>query len=208
MSFHEALFPLSVAFGATGGPERRTEIVALASGHERRNARWAHSRRRYDAGSGVRTLDELHEVLAFFEERRGRLYGFRFRDFSDSSSSSPSAQPSPLDQMIGEGSGQQTVFSLSKLYGGQFGGYSRPIRKPVPESVRIAVDGVEVQDGWSVDGVTGEVAFVNAPVAGSQITAGYRFDVPVRFDSDQLTIDLAAFEAGQIPSIPLVEVRI
>ena len=76
-----------------GGPERRTEIVTLGSGRERRNARWAHARRRYDAGYGVTTLDALHEVIAFFEERRGRLYGFRWRDRADWKSCAPSQKP-------------------------------------------------------------------------------------------------------------------
>ena len=57
--FHEILFPLDIALKSAGGPERKTEIVALGSGREERNARWAHSRRRYDAGYGVKTLDAL-----------------------------------------------------------------------------------------------------------------------------------------------------
>lgn len=97
-SFHEVLFPLDVALRSAGGPERRTEIVAFGSGREQRNARWAHSRRRYDAGYGVKTLDALREVVAFFEERRGQLYGFRWRDRLDHSSASGSAAPAPLDQ--------------------------------------------------------------------------------------------------------------
>ena len=78
--FHEVRFPLDVALRGSGGPSRLTEIVTLASGREHRNSRWAGSRRRYDAGLGVRTVDALHTVIAFFEERRGRLFGFRFRD--------------------------------------------------------------------------------------------------------------------------------
>lgn len=64
-AFHEVSFPISIALGATGGPERRTEVVTLASGREVRNSRWADSRRRYDVGSGMRTADDLALVLAF-----------------------------------------------------------------------------------------------------------------------------------------------
>ena len=103
--FHEVRFPTAIAFGATGGPERRTEIVALGSGHEERNGRWADSRRRYNAGYGVRSLDDLHAAVAFFEERRGRLYGFRWHDRIDGKSCAPSATPLPTDQAIGEGDG-------------------------------------------------------------------------------------------------------
>src|SRR3954467_2882563 len=108
--FHEVRFPLDVALGRRGGPGRRTDIVTLGSGREHRNARFAHSRRRYDAGLGVRTLDALHAVLALLEERRGRLYGFRFRDSADWKSCAPGQPVSPLDQPLGTGDGAQTGF--------------------------------------------------------------------------------------------------
>ncbi len=205
-SFHEVRFPLDVALGSRGGPVRRTEIVTLASGREHRNARWADSRRRYDAGLGIRTVDALHAVLVFFEERRGRLYGFRFRDRTDDRSGAPSAAPTPTDQPIGTGDGMRTTFPLAKTYGSAFAPYRRAIAKPVGGSVRVAVAGVEVATGMSCDAATGLVALAAAPANGAAITAGFRFDVPVRFDTDALEIDLAAFQAGQIPSIPLVEI--
>src|ERR671929_384838 len=126
-AFHEILFPLDIALKSAGGPERRTDIVALGSGAEERNARWAHSRRRYDAGYGVKTFDALSAVVAFFEERRGRLHGFRWRDPLDHSSAAPGASISPLDQVIGTGDGAQTAFSLTKLYGAAHAPYQRPI---------------------------------------------------------------------------------
>ena len=94
--FHEVRFPLDVALGSRGGPVRRTEIVTLASGREHRNGRWSDSRRRYDAGLGIRTVDALHAVVAFFEERRGRLYGFRFHDRVDWKSCAPSAKSNAI----------------------------------------------------------------------------------------------------------------
>lgn len=210
-AFHEVLFPVEVAFGATGGPERRTEIVALGSGHESRNARWADSRRRYDAGTGLGTLDDLHAVLAFFEERRGRLHGFRYRDPVDDRSGPPSAAPTPFDQAIGTGDGATATFALVKRYGVGADPWIREIAKPVAGSVRLAVGGVEVAVGAavSVDATTGRVTFAPGaiPPAGAAVTAGFRFHVPVRFDTDSLAVDVAAFMAGQIPSIPLLEVR-
>src|SRR6188472_1444701 len=145
--FHEILFPLDIALRSAGGPERKTEIVITGSGREERNARWAHSRRRYDAGYGVKTLDALAAVVAFFEERRGRLYGFRWRDRLDHSSAAPGDAATPQDQVIGTGTGVQTNFQLTKTYGGAFAPYSRMIAKPVAGSVRVAVDGVEVMAG-------------------------------------------------------------
>lgn len=207
--FHEVRFPLDVSLGRRGGPSRRTDIVTLASGREHRNARFAHSRRRYDAGLGVRTLDALHAVVAFFEERRGRLTGFRFRDRLDCRSGAPSAAPGPTDQRIGTGDGARAAFALVKRYGALHAPYERPIAKPVAGSVRVAIGGVEQPlAAFDCDPATGLVTFTPGaiPQAGVAITAGFDFDVPVRFDTDDLDIDLSAFEAGEIPKIPLIEI--
>jgi uncharacterized protein (TIGR02217 family) len=210
-AFHEVLFPLDVALKSAGGPERKTEIVAVGSGHEERNARWAHSRRRYDAGYGVKTLAALSSVVAFFEERRGRLYGFRWRDRIDHSSAAPDATPGPLDQAIGTGTGSLATFQLVKTYGSIYAPYARPIGKPVAGSVRVAVAGTEVTSGtaFTCDVTTGVVTFLagHIPASGAAITAGFLFDVPVRFDTDYLEVDLSAFAAGAIPKIPLVEIK-
>lgn len=209
--FHEVRFPLDVSVHGRGGPERRTEIVTLGSNREARNARWAHSRRRYEAGYGVKSLAQLAQVIAFFEERRGRLSGFRWRDRADYASCAPGATPAPTDQRIDVGDGTRASFRLVKTYGGDFSPYMRAIAKPVAESVRIAVDGVEQpSSAVSVDVTTGLVTFAPAaiPPPSAIITAGYLFDVPVRFDTDYLEIDMQAFEAGVIPKIPIVEIAL
>ena len=206
--FHDVSFPTDVALGSRGGPLRKTDIVTLASGREHRNSRWAHSRRRYDAGLGIRTIDRLHAVLSFFEERRGRLYAFRFRDRTDCKSCAPSAPPSATDMPIGTGDGHTVSFQLTKTYGAGFAPYLRPIAKPVAGTVRVAVDGTELTLGAEAecDARTGAVAFVVPPHPGAIVTAGFVFDVPVRFDTDELQIDLSAFDAGHVPSVPLIEI--
>ena len=211
MSFHEILFPLDIALRSAGGPQRRTELVSFGSGREQRNARWADSRRRYDAGYGVKTLEALQAVVAFFEERRGQLYGFRWRDRLDHSSAAPGAPVSPLDQGIGTGDGTTATFQLVKTYGAGFAPYVREIVKPVAGSVRIAVAGSEVANtAFSCDVTTGVVTFLagHIPAPGTAVTTGFLFDVPVRFDTDFLEVDLSAFAAGAIPKIPLVEIRL
>ncbi len=183
--------------------------MTLASGREHRNGRWADSRRRYEAGFGMRGLDALHAVLAFFEERRGRLYGFRFRDRVDSRSGPPGRPIGPLDQPLGTGDGATASFPLLKTYGSGFAPYRRRIAKPVAGSVRVAVAGREVEPGgFACDPTTGLVTFAagQVPPPGAAVTAGFSFDVPVRFDTDALTVDLAAFTAGEIPRVPLVEI--
>ncbi len=210
MSFHEILFPVDISRGSQGGPERRTDVVALGSGREERNARWADSRRVYNAGYGVKSLDDLHSVIEFFEERRGRLYGFRWRDHADWKSCVPGSPTSPLDQVIGLGTGAQAGFQLTKTYGGAHAPYQREITKPVPGSVSVAVAGVvKSQASFAVDYATGSIVFAagHIPVSGAVVTAGFEFDVPVRFDSDKLEIDITGFKHGAIASIPLVEVR-
>ncbi len=208
--FHEVRFPVEIARGARGGPERLTQVVTLASGREIRNSRWAHSRRRYDAGFGVRTLDALSTIVAFFEERRGRLYGFRWRDRLDWKSCAPSAIAAASDQQIGIGDGATRIFQLGKLYGGLHAPYLRRITKPVAGSVLVAVDGVvQAQPGAvACDHATGLITFAigAAPPAGAVVSAGFAFDVPVRFDIDMIEVDLSAFEAGDIPKIPIVEI--
>jgi uncharacterized protein (TIGR02217 family) len=202
-AFHEAALPLPFALGASGGPERRVNIVTLGSGREARNTPWAHGRRRYDIGGAVRTLDELHELTAFFEARRGKLHGFRFRDPFDFKSCAPSAAIAPTDQVIGEGDGATTAFQLVKAYGA----YVRPIVKPVGGSVRLAVNSVELAPAdFAVDTTTGIVTLDVAPASAAAVTAGFLFDTPVRFDIDRLDLSLDGFGAGRALSVPLVEI--
>ncbi|MBV2361322.1 DUF2460 domain-containing protein [Thalassococcus sp. CAU 1522] len=210
MSFHEIRFPADLSFGALGGPERRTDIVALTSGHEERNTPWAHARRRYDAGLGLRSLDDIEALVAFFEARRGQLFGFRWKDWSDYKSCKPSRKPGGEDQVIARGDGETRSFQLVKTYRSGPGVYARPITKPVAGTVTAAVQNVEQREGvhFDLDITTGILTFREPPLAGVEITAGYEFDVPVRFDTDRIMVSVASFQAGQVPDVPVVEVRV
>lgn len=212
MSFHEVRFPTAISRASQGGPERRTDVVVLGSGYEERNARWADSRRSYNAGYGVRSLDDLHAIIAFFEERRGRLHAFRWRDPADWKSCPPEGQPSAVDQVIGTGDGTNSVFQIVKTYGSTFAPWQRLITKPVAATVMVAVDGAVRTAGthFTLDATRGVVTFLpsHVPAVGAVISAGYEFDVPVRFDSDRLEVNLQGFRHGAIPNIPIVEVRL
>ncbi|MDZ7927608.1 MAG: TIGR02217 family protein [Agrobacterium sp.] len=208
-AFHEVRFPLRLALGVSGGPVRRIDIVNLSNGRENRNQRWKNARRAYDAGSGVRSVADLYEVLSFFEARRGELYGFRFRDPVDFKSCPPGRAPDASDQKIGTGDGTATAFQLVKTYADAGGSFTRRVEKPVEASVIVSVDGVKaISSDFSVDHATGMVTFRvgKAPPAGAAIRAGFEFDVPVRFAIDRIDVNLTAFEAGRIPSIPLMEI--
>ena len=212
MGFHEVRFPTEISRNAHGGPERRTDVVVLGSGHEERNSRWADSRRFYNAGYGVKSLDDLHAVIAFFEERRGRLHGFRWKDHADCKSCAPGSVPAPTDQFIGTGDGVTANFQLAKAYGSGASAWVRPIAKPVAGSVLVAVGGTPVAEGsgFVVDPTTGIVTFLPGaiPESGAVVTAGFAFDVPVRFDTDKLEVNMQGFRHGAIPNIAIVEVRL
>jgi uncharacterized protein (TIGR02217 family) len=208
MPFDNVRFPTAISRSSTGTAERRTDVVNTASGREERNARWANSKRSYNAGFGVKSLDDIQNVVAFFEERRGRLYAFRWKDFADFKSCAATASVAATDQNIGTGDGVTAAFQLVKKYGTGTRNYLRVINAPVAGSVRVAVNGT-VTTQFTVNVLTGVVTFNigSIPSVNAVITAGFEFDVPVRFDADAITINLAHFAGGEIPHIPLIEVR-
>lgn len=203
MAFDEVQFPLRLAAGSAGGPTFLTEIVTIEAGHERRNQRWSQPRRVYDAHTGVRSAADQAVLASFFQARAGRARGFRLKDWDDCTSALDGVSaPVWNDQQIGTGDGTTTVFQLIKTYGTQ----QRLVRKPVSGSVTVGINGVTLASGWSVDITTGLVTLGAAPLAGQAVTAGFQFDVPVRFDTDRLvfkTTDNRQSEAV----IPMIEVR-
>ena len=210
MGFHEVRFPASLSFGSVGGPERRTDIVTLANGFEERNTPWAHSRRRYDAGVGLRSLDDVERLLAFFEARRAQMFGFRWKDWADFRSCLPSGTISADDQVIGRGDGITREFQLIKTYRSGDQSYARPIVKPVLGTVMLGIETARLYEGvdYEVDLTTGRVTLAEAPTIGLEVTAGFEFDVPVRFDTDRIATSVASFQAGEVPRVPVLELRI
>jgi len=201
--FDDVLFPIEIGADASVSPGFSTSIVTSASGFEWRNVNWQQARLRFDAGPGVRSDSELEALIAFFRARRGPAVGFRFRDPYDHSSSGMTGSPSPTDQPIGTGDGTLADFELSKTYGT---GERRRITRPVAGTVRVAIDGVESLTGWTIS-TGGIVSFEEPPGAGALVTAGFLFDVPVRFAEDRLEVNRATFRAGEAPSVPLTEIR-
>lgn len=204
-SFHEVRLPLALAFGSSGGPECATDVARLASGAESRNARWAGSRRRWEIGGAAVKTDAAHELVSFFEARRGRMHGFRFRDPVDWKSCAPSQAVAATDQELGVGDGETTEFQLVKRYasGGAF--RDRKIVKPVEGSVLVAVGGVATS-AFEVDWTTGVVTFDAAPAEGAVLTAGFEFDVAVRFDADRLDVMLVGHDAVRVVRAAVVEI--
>lgn len=210
MNFHDVRFPPSLSFGSVGGPQRRTDVVTLANGFEERNTPWAHSRRVYDAGLGMRSMDDLQALTAFFEARYGQMYGFRWKDWADFKSCRSGLAVAFDDQDLGFGDGETTEFQLIKTYSSGGHSYQRPILKPVQGSVRVGVAQDELQEDvdFEIDTTTGVIRFANAPDGGMVVSAGFEFDVPVRFDTDRILVSVASFQAGQVPNVPVIEVRV
>lgn len=205
-AFDDVDFPLAIGRAAEVSTRFSTAVVTTASGHEQRNADWASARLRFEAGPGIRSEADLQTLVAFFRARRGAAKAFRFRDPLDHSSNAMSGVPTPLDVHIGTGDGTTTRFDLVKRYGLGADAEERRITHPVAASLRLGVDGSEQMFGWTVE-PGGVLRFSTAPDVGAEITAGFLFDVPVRFESDRLDIAGHSFAAGEAPSVPLIEVR-
>jgi len=206
--FHEIRLPADIGFGASGGPVFATSVVEMASGHEQRNQEWAEARIRYDVGLGLRSENDVAEMISFFRARAGRAYGFRFKDWSDYKSGLPENNPAATDQIVGTGDGSSIVFQLVKTYVSGALEHKRNITKPVTGTVMVALDGVSQASGWQVDDTNGQITFDVAPALGVSVTAGFEFDVPVRFTEDHLFVTQETFRAGDIPAIPLIELRL
>ena len=210
IAFDDVAYPLALGLDAKITPEFSTSIAITASGFEHRNSLWSNARLRFDVGPGVRSEAELGVLLAFFRARRGAARGFRLTDPSDFSSNGMVGQPTALDQLLGTGDGVVSRFALVKRYGeaGATGDavQVRRITRPDDGTVLVSVNGATTTGGWSLE-AGGTIVFVNPPAAGSAIRAGFRFDVPVRFELDRLEISGAAFAAGDAPNVPVIEVR-
>jgi uncharacterized protein (TIGR02217 family) len=204
-AFDAVDFPLAIGREAMVATEFSTQIVSAPSGHEQRASEWAEARMRYDAGPGIRSEADVRALVDFFRARRGAARGFRFRDPFDRSSAADGGLPTAGDQMLGVGDGVRRQFALVKRYGAGDAEQVRNVRLPIEGSVRVSIDGLETAAFLVTE--DGEVLLDVAPAAGVAVRAGFLFDVPVRFADDRLEVSRATFLAGEVASVPLVEVR-
>ncbi len=204
-AFDDVLYPFALGRTTTVGPEFSTSVAVTASGHERRNSLWADARMHFDVGPGIRSEEELSQLLGFFRARRGAARGFRISDPFDFSSNGMSANPSMTDQLIGIGDGLAADFQLTKSYGDEGDPQLREITRPRAETIVVSVGGTLVTD-WSL-GEKGKITLASAPASGIEVRAGFLFDVPVRFAEDRIDISGLNFAAGEAPSIPLTEIK-
>lgn len=199
MAFHEVRFPDDIAYGATGGPEFATSVVATASGYEQRNINWSAARGRWDVASGLKKQTQLDTLIAFFRARKGRAHGFRFKDWTDYKATA---------QALGTGNGTITTFQLIRTYSSGGSTDVRTITKPVAGTVKVYLAGVLQASGWSVNTTTGVITFSTAPANGVTVSADYEFDVPVRFDTDRMAVTIEQINLHQWSGIGIVEIRV
>lgn len=210
MSFLETpRFPDNVAYGTAGGPGYNTRVIDYGAGYEQRDIMWSYVRSEFDAAYGLRSIDDLYDVIEFFHVAKGRGHGFRFKDHSDYKSCEIEGTISAIDQncLPATGDGAETDFQLMKTYVKGALNTPRYISKPVSGTVIVAIDGTPQGSGWSIDTTTGIITFSSPPGNTLAVTAGYEFDVPVRFDIDKLSVVYSHYDSGEA-SIPLVELKL
>ena len=198
MSFSDIRFPESIAYGSNGGPAFSTDIVTTESGHERRNSNWSVARARYNVAHGVKTKAQMDELIAFFRARKGRAYGFRFKDWSDYRGTS---------EQLGIGDGNTTSFQLVKHYVSGGDTHIRRITRPSSDNFILYINSIEQSSGYSIDTSTGVITFDSSPTIADIITADFEFDVPVRFDTDSMESSLDAHGIHSWANISLIEIR-
>lgn len=201
MTFHNVRFPEDISFGSAGGPEYSTDVVITHGGYEQRNSNWAQARARYNVAHGVKTQTQIDALIAFFRARKGRAYGFRFKDWADYQA---------IGQSLGTGDGAETDFQLVKHYTSGAVTETRGLTKPVVDSISIFVDAVEQEEGvdYTVNYTTGMVTFSVAPADDAAVMADFEFDVPVRFDTDRLSASLDTYGSNSWSDIPLIEIKV
>lgn len=208
MSYLPASFPIKFAARPVGGPGFSTRLVAVGSGHEQRNQNWSTARWSGDASIGIRSERDFELVRAHFRMARGRLHKFRLKDYAEFKCARADGF---LERLT------DTTFQLHKRYGDEpgFEDY-RKITRPVSATLQIWDNDVLLTSGYTLAAETGIVTFSVAPAGsppGGALECAFQFDVPVRYDTDQLQAVLVRPEAGDREayhaweSIPLVEVR-
>ena len=221
MAFHDVRLPIDVERGAVGGPRFKTRVLQLESGFEQRNIDWENTRGEWDISYGLMNMEDeiletnVHAVRDFFYVREGRAHGFRFKDWSDFEIGD-AANPTTDNQVLGLGDDSTVAFNVIKTYSSGGIDYSRAIKKLVSGTVTVLLDNVVQGSGFTVDVNAATVTFDVAPAStggsgpGGEEVIGIvtEFDVPVRFDDDQLNINVTLFNVGSLPSIPLKELRI
>lgn len=205
MAYLPARFPLLIGRDPVGGPAFMTDIAKTVGGFEQRDERWPTSQHRYDFSQDIKSTAQFREAGAHFRQARGRLHKFRVRDWSDYQCERRDGLLSPLTA---------TTFQTNKLYGDEVAfKEQRKITRVFPGSMQIWKAGFlqTLTVHYDINEETGVVTFLSAPGA-ALLECAFLFDVPCRYDTDELQATLVQFNGvgnafHSWTSVPVVEVR-
>jgi uncharacterized protein (TIGR02217 family) len=209
MAFHDISLPAGLQYQSVAGAGFATIIQETASGHEYRVARQAQGRHRFSLVKNLQTEAEAKTLKTFALQRRGALHSFRIKDFSDYTSADNGIDaPTAQDQVIGQGDGTDDTFDLVKLYDGSGSSpYPRAITLPVSGTVLVAV-GTVATTSFTINS-QGQIVLGTPPIASAVVTAGFEFDVPVRFSSgfdSWAKLQAEAFHVWSVADMECIEV--
>ncbi len=193
-NFSEERLPDDIALAASGGAEYSTNILTTICGHEQRNINWNSARARYDLAPALKNTEQLETLISFFRAHKGRGIGFRFRDWADYRAD---------HELIALSDGMTSSYQLCKSYICGSCVDKRIITKPRPNSVEVFVDKQPI--AFTCDYTSGMITLAHSPEKGGKITASFEYDIPVRFNTDFLDLELA--HQGRI-SIPIIEIKV
>lgn len=199
-----AQLPVDIERGAKGGPGFNTTVLPLSNGKEKRNIEWSRSRGRWDVGYGIQNRVAFNTVLEHFHVMQGKAHSFPFKDWSDFEIGKDATD---TEQEIALGDNVEKDFQIVRRYTAGSVTYDRLIEKPISATIRVFLATVEQGSGYTVDASTGIITFTTAPGPGVSVGVICEFDTPVRFDTDDLDLVIALYDAGGIPSLNLIEVR-
>lgn len=202
--FHNVRFPTDIAPGTQGGPMFSTRITATDGGGETRVQMWSSDRKRYTVGhEGDAVTGQA--IVNFFYARRGRTYSFKLKDWSDYKATHE------VMAYLGN-SGSNALFQMQKTYPDAVLPYVRRILKPSPDApvtVRneAFMSPVLITSGFTIDYDTGVITIIGGSSNhGDGFSASFEFDIPMRFDTDQLEFTQNSPWHRILVPVPIVEV--
>lgn len=163
----------SVSYGTVYGESFNTDIKVMRNKSESRNMQWSESQGTYTLVFDALLEEDRAKVMKVFRTCRGRGVGFRLKNWVDYK-----AKNETLGVMTDNTQSFQLKITSSA------GGYTtvKTIRKPVVGRVVVYVDGVETPA--TIDYTKGIVTV--AADIGSTISWSGEYDIPVRFDNDDI----------------------
>jgi len=201
-----SIFPTGIGFGSVSQTIWNKRRVGTPAGYVQSNQLFSQGRMKFDVASGIKSLDDCHELIRFFNVMQANDSTVLFTDKTDFKSCAVLQTAAFGDSVIGTGDGATLTFQLKKRYSAGGLNYDRKITRPITGTTTIGVNAVQQMAGWSVNVNTGIVTFGVAPTLGHVITAGFHFYVPVDFIDSSLDWVLDKFRSGTLDGIILEEV--